>query len=521
MQVLSNLVDMPKKRQLSESEEESPEWRSDQSEESEDEEEPLQKKVSIDNLPLELSNVVYEFCGELKKETIVPKYNKEDETEIKTFIFEHLQSCLDYSEKKLNLEEHGLFEVNKFIRYHMMVGLVCDVRTVDPNEPNPCECCGKEEKTLKEDGSNFRDVVFLCSGLTKDQNGFFYECQNSHCFACSGMQEPYDPFDEDSPYWCKDCNTPEKISSSLLLEKEREAQPRIDIWSKDDEKVPALEVKKKVIDVFGGGGGNVTMKHVQGLYNLKPSQIPSIKMMNHGGVVVKEGHFEKHRKVTVALPEEEEEVFVKFLKEYTTNDNRITEMRGKTVKVSVIEYKIKAIWKKIKVNQKTGDGAMRKTNILVMRSDASIKERKADLIAIWSKKIEEELENVALDKKSKKEKKMIDVANKNIQAEISKMKEKAGMRIPKVVKKYKPREVQAIKNIGEYVKDILELLRISRNNMDKKHWEKWHIMCDSALDFTKEKYIKEEKYESDDESEDDDDGEDSMVDEAGDNLEED
>jgi hypothetical protein len=510
---------MPKKRQLSESEEESSEWDSDQSEESEDEEESLQKKVSMHDLPLELRNVVYEFCGELKKKTIVPKYNKEDETEIKMFIFEHFQSCLDYSETRLNLEEHGLFEVNKFIRYHMMVGLVCDVRTVDPNEPNPCECCGKEEKTLKEDGSNFRDVVFVCSGLTKDQNGFFYECQNSHCFACSGMQEPYDPFDEDSPYWCKDCNTPEKISSSLLLEKEREVQPRIDIWSKDDEKVPALEVEKKVINVFGGGGGNVTIRHVQSLYNLKPHQTPSIKMMNHGGVVVKEGYFEKHRKVTVALPEEEEEVFVKFHEEYTTSDNRITEMRGKTVKVSVIEYKIKAIWKKLRVNQKKGERANGKMSILAMRSDVLIKERTAVLTRTWSDEIEKALENVALDKKSKKEKKMIALANKNIQAEISKMKEKAYMRIPKVVKKYKPMEIQAIKNIGKYVKDILELLRISRNKMDKKPWEKWHKRCDKALDFLKEEYIIEEKDESDDESEDRDDENWSMDDAEADNEE--
>lgn len=510
---------MPTKRKVessseeSESEEEFLEWGSQQSgddEEDESEEEEI-KIENIQELQDTLTKFIYKWCLKVRQNKEVPK-NIEEGDKLRDFVFEKLDSCLEYTESKLDFEKHGLFEVNYFIRNTMQVGLTCDLRKIDENQPNICGICKKESKVLKQDCSNYSEVVSECSGMTMHENGFRAPCTNYHCYGCSGMPEPYDP--DAKERWCKHCNTPEKIAESLEL-----AKTRICIWTKDKEKAPVVQVEKDVVEVFGGGRGNVTFKHTQKLFGLPKHKTPTIAQMNRAGYVEKDstGNFDVHRKCMKPRPEKEKEVLVRFVKGYETKYEAIQQLKGKTVKVEYLLRLINKIFKEVKPFKKKAKEAIN----AIEEFEPLIYEKKKMLVKEWKKKNEEELDELPVTtsqkKRKQKEKTLRAKANKNILSELSKMSRTVTDEVKIEMKK----QTHAMEHMKSRFNDVGELLRIVKNEIDKNTFEHIEKRLNRGWDFFNCDFIKEEKEVTDDEPEDKDDSDDSMVDEAGDNAVED
>ena len=512
---------MPKKRKAessseeSESEEESSEWNSEQSgddEEDEDESESEEEEISnMQVLQNKLRKVIYKWCMKVRQNKEVPKNIKEG-GKLREFVYEKLDSCLDLAEKKLDFKKHGLFEANYFIRHNMQVGLTCDLRKIDKNQPNICGICKKESKVLKQDCSNYSEVVSECSGMTMDENGFRAQCTNYHCYGCSGMPEPYDP--DAKERWCKHCNTPEKIAESLEL-----AKTTICIWSKDKEKAPVKEVDKDVVNVFGGGRGNVTLKHAKKLFKLPEHKTPTFEQMNRAGYVEKDdsGNFDVHRKVYVPRPEKEKEVLVRFVIGYNTKYSAITEMKGKKVKVNYILGLINKISISVKANMNSANEAIG----ALQRLEPVIAKKKKKLVKQWKTKIEEELDelplNTSMKKRKKKEKELKAKGNKQILAELSKMERI----VTDDLKIEMAKQLHAMNLMKEGLNDIGELLRIVKNEIDKNTFKDIETILNGGWEFFKCDFIKEEKEVTDDEPEDKDDENANMYNEADDNVVED
>jgi len=214
-----------------------------------------------------LQKAVLRWCK--KKEA--PSVQSEKEAE--RFIKLHWEACLAYIEKKLQCEEVGLGLCKSFIKLVIKEYMMCDYVTVDVEKPEPCIGCGKEEVTLKDDGSNANECIWMCDGVqqAKDNKELIVMCQAPYCTTCSKQKEGWDH--KEDPFFCPSCNNETSIAESerlLSLQKEEPLVPQ------DGPKEPTKKLRNKTDwDPVNHLTTEITQKQVREMCGLKDSVIPT------------------------------------------------------------------------------------------------------------------------------------------------------------------------------------------------------------------------------------------------------
>ena len=504
-----------KKRAETSSEESDEGWNSDQSSTEESEEEKQATTLNEEDL----ADAVIEYCNELKKTTKVPEY-KPDEIEMDKFISLHYEGCQKFAEGRTGFERHGLLWAATFIRKEMMGVFAEETEEIDPTKPENCQICGVAEVLLADDESNLRQVIFECKGQSWTLCGRVSKCQSAICLGCSNM--PLD-WTSDQDFWCLECNTDEKKKTTKGIE---DGKTPLEMWAKPEKPPEKVTEDVQVVNVFGGGGRRVvTIAHTQRLFKMKSHQTPTIAQLNRCGTVVEVGNFCESRKCDEPRAAPRATVFVKFLKEFETDNAEIIGWNNKTMFVDEIVTKIDSAFKKIEEFKKEAVKAIAEIN---KHLKPRMHMMQQNLVKRAIQKIHKKMEKLSLDNiplanlanyKGKAQKKFIAKANKIIKKILLTRRNKLLETIGEEVKKILNKETHCMGKIKAKMNNIVELMRVVRNKTDKVKFKEWEDKAHTVWDAFECDPIKEEIESSDEEPADDDNERDDMVDHAGDNEE--
>lgn len=499
-----------KKRAETSSEESDEGWNSDQSSTEESEEEKQATTLNEEDL----ADAVIEYCNELKKTTKVPEYNP-DEIEMDKFISLHYEGCQKFAESRTGFERHGLLWAATFIRKEMMGVFAEETETIDPTKPENCQICGVAEVLLAEDESNLRQVIFECKGQSWLPCGRVSKCQSAICLGCSNM--PLD-WTSDQDFWCLECNTDEKKKTTKGIE---DGKTPLEMWAKPEKPPEKVTEDVQVVNVFGGGGKKVvTIAHTQRLFKMKSHQTPTIAQLNRCGTVVEVGNFCESRKCDEPRAAPRATVFVKFLKEFETDNAEINGWNNKTMFVDEIVTKIDGAFEKIEEYTKE---ALKAIAEIDKHLKPEMRKKRKELVKKAIENVQEKMDEIPLTKKQKyrdrMEKQFTATETKMIKKALLTTRNKLLKTIGEEVKKTLKKETHCMNKIKVKMKNIMELMRIVRNKTEKVEFEELENKANTVWDAFECDPIKEEIESDDDEPADDDNERDDMVDHAGDNEE--
>ncbi len=256
-----------------------------------------------------LQKAVLRWCTK-KKAPSVPS-----EKEAEKFIKLHWEACLAYIEDKLKCEEVGLGLCKPFIRLVIKEYMMCDYVTVDVDKPEPCKGCGKEEVTLKDDGSNANECIWMCDGVqqAKENKELIVMCQAPYCTTCSKQKEGWDY--KEHPFFCPSCNNETSIAESerlLSLQKEEPLVPQ------DGPKEQTKKLRNKTEwEPYKFLTSEISQKTVREMCGLKAGVVPTKADYRRCAMVYQDEHgIPKIVKFKTAKPVPERIVHIRILDEY-------------------------------------------------------------------------------------------------------------------------------------------------------------------------------------------------------------